>query len=180
MTEFTLIDVALIVVVAALVALCAKKKLVGLFVGLGAALLLRPLLSLGQSNAYLAVALALAAGVALALFGRRLVSPSQGPNWPLTVLGGFGGVLLGFAMLFALITSLPIQRVPANQNAIYYPPQDINQQLAVTLRRSPLILMGRSILLYPLLPVDGFSNLQQRVYSGLHGWLVIGEPWLGR
>lgn len=178
MTDLTWIDLLLVVVVASVTALGANRKLIGLFVGLGGLLLLRPLLGLGQGNPWFAIAVAFVCGLALALIGRRLVAPGKGPDWLLKLGGGFGGLLLGAAIVVALVTSLPIQRNPANEREIFYPPRDVGNQLAVTLQRSSLVSMGRTILLYPLLPEGTRSPQQRRVLDGLHRWVVVGEPWM--
>jgi len=174
----TWLDAALVLMVAVFVAVGAHKKLIGLFVGVGAVLLLRPLINVANSNPGLAVALGLLLGLVFGLAGRRLGLGQGHTHWGFKALGGLGGLLLGLAMLGALITSLPIQRNPANAREIFYPPRDAPASLASTFQRSRLIAEGRSILLYPLLPTDGLAAGPRRLYSGLHGWLVVGEPWL--
>lgn len=174
----TWIDATLVLMVAVFVAAGVHKKLIGLFVGVGAVLLLRPLLGLAASNIGLAAAVGLLLGLVFGLLGRRVGIDQSQNHWFFRVLGGFGGLLLGLAMLVALITSLPIQRNPANAAEIFYPPRNAPAGLASTFQRSRLVGEGRAILLYPLLPSDGFNATQQRVYAGLHDWLVVGEPWL--
>ena len=173
----TWLDAALVLTLAVFVAAGAHKKLIGFFVGVGAALLLRPLSGLAASNVVLAVAVALLLGLVFGILGRHL-GIRQNDHWGFKVLGGVGGLLLGAAMVGALITSLPIQRNPANAREIFYPPRNAPAALAATFQRSKLIAEGRAILLYPLLPRDGFSANQHRLYSGLHDWLVVGKPWL--
>lgn len=176
--SITWLDAALIVMVAVFVAVGAQKKLIGLFVGVGAVLVLRPLLNLASGNPGLAVAVGLLLGLVLGILGRRLGLGKGHTHWSFKALGGFGGLLLGLAMLGALLTSLPIQRNPANAREIFYPPRSAPGTLAATFQRSPLIAAGRSILLYPLLPAENFAASERRLYAGLHGWLVVGEPWL--
>lgn len=173
----TWVDVLLIVVLAVSVAAGAHRKLIGFFVGVGGVLLVRPLLDVGQGNPWLAAALGLAAGIALGLLGRRLYNPGRGAMWPYQVLGGIGGGALGVALLFALVTSLPLQRNPTNTTEIFYPPRNLPGDLSVTLQSSPLITLGRTILFYPLLPKEQYTAAQQNAYGGLHTWLVVGEPW---
>lgn len=180
MTDLTWIDLILVLVIASLVALGANRRLIGLFVGVGALLLLRPLLGLGQGNPWFSIAVAFVCGLALALLARKLVAPGKGPELVFKIAGGFGGFMLGAAMVLALATSLPIQRNPANEREIFYPPRDIGTQLALTLQRSPFVMLGRTVLLYPLLPNDDRPDRDNTVLSGLHSWLVVGEPWLGR
>lgn len=173
----TWLDAALVLMVAVFVAVGAHKKLIGLLVGIGAVLLLRPLMNMASSNPALAIAVGLLLGVVFAIAGRRL-GLGRSNHWGFKVLGGVGGLLLGLSMLGALITSLPIQRNPANEREIFYPPRDAPATLATTFQRSTLIAEGRSILLYPLLPTTGFEPAEHRLYSGLHDWLVVGEPWM--
>ncbi len=174
--EFTWVDALLIAMVAILTAMGAKRRLGGLVVGLGSVLLLRPLVVVGARGALVALVAALLGGVLLALIGRRLALPGLRQRWPTAVLGGVGGFALGAAMLFALVTSLPIERNAANPREIYYPPRDLPWNLSVTLQRSPLVTLGRSILLYPLLP-EPEQEAERRALQGLRSWFVEGEPW---
>ncbi|HEX7039938.1 MAG TPA: hypothetical protein VF202_07505 [Trueperaceae bacterium] len=173
----TWVDALLVVVVAVFAAAGAHRKLIGLFVGLGAALAVGPLLRIGQSNPWAAVAAAALGGLVLGLIGRRLYDPGRGPDWPYQLLGGVGGGVLGIALALALVTSLPLQRNPANPAEIFYPPRNLPGGVSATLQSSPLISLGRTILFYPLLPQEQFSATQQRAYAALHEWLVVGEPW---
>ena len=173
----TWVDVLLALVVAVFTAAGAHRKLTGLFVGVGGAFALKPLLGLGESNPWTAVGVALAVGVVLGLLGRRLYDPGRGPGWPYQVLGGIGGAVMGVAMVVALITSLPLQQTA---RGIHYPPISPDTELNRTLQRSPLVLTGRTILFYPLLADAELAELspaQHRVYAGLHDLFVLGEPW---
>lgn len=174
----TWLDAILVLMLAVFVAVGAQKKLIGFFVGAGAVLLLRPLLSLAENNVGLAAAVGLLGGLALGLLGRRIGVGQSQNHWAYNTLGGFGGLLLGLALLLALVTSLPIQRNPANAQEIFYPPRNAPAGLYQTFQNSRLVGEGRSILLYPLLHQDGFSDTQRRVYAGLHDWLIVDEPWL--
>ncbi len=173
----TWVDVILVLVLATFVAAGAHRKLIGFFVGVGGVLVVRPLLGVGHGNPWLAAALGLALGVALGLLGRRLYNPGRGAEWPFQVLGGIGGAALGLALLVALITSLPLQRNPANTAEIFYPPRNLPSSITTTLQSSPLITLGRTILFYPLLPQEQYSAAERSAYSALHAWLVVGEPW---
>ncbi|HZW28229.1 MAG TPA: hypothetical protein VFF08_07220 [Trueperaceae bacterium] len=173
----TWVDVLLAVLVAVLTAAGVHRRLIGLFVGLGAALALGPLLRLGQSSPWTAVAVAAVLGLVLGLLGRRLYDPGRGPVWPYQVLGGVGGAVLGAALVVALITSLPISR---SARGLHYPPHQPDTALYRTLNRSPLVLVGRTIVFYPVLPAEELAKLrpyEQRVYAGLHDVFVPGEPW---
>lgn len=181
MTAVTYVDVLLVVLVAVLTALGAKKHWIGLAVGVGGVALLRPLLVVGSRDPWIAVAAAFAGGVLLGILARRLSAPARGKAIAETILGGIGGALLGFALLATLVTSLPIQRNPANEREIFYPPRNVPAGLAQVLERSPLVTTGRSILLYPLLSAQTtMTDLEARVYGSLHGLLVVGEPWTRR
>ncbi len=173
----TWVDVILVLVVAVFAAAGAHRKLIGLFVGLGAALALGPLLRIGQANPWAAVGAAALGSLVLGLVGRRLYDPGRGPDWPYQLLGGIGGGVLGVALALALVTSLPLQRNPANPSEIFYPPRNLPGGLSATLQASPLVTLGRTILFYPLLPPEQYSATEQRAYSALHEWLVVGEPW---
>ncbi|MBX3142957.1 MAG: hypothetical protein KF813_04315 [Trueperaceae bacterium] len=180
MTDLTWIDLVLVLVIASLVALGANRRLIGLFVGVGALLLMRPLLSLGQGNPWFSIAVAFVCGLALALLARKLVAPGKGPELVFKIAGGFGGLLLGSAMVLALVTSLPIERPASNPGVIYYPPRTVGARLHGALEKSPLVTLGKSILLHPLLADAEGSPQAQRVLSSLHTWLVVGEPWFER
>lgn len=181
MMNVTYVDALLVLMVAVITALGAKRRLVGFTVGIGAALLLRPLLVVATRDLWLAVVAALVGGVLLAVIGQRLLPASRRQGWGTSVLGGIGGGVLGLSLMFALVTSLPIQRNPANEREVYYPPRTAPGSLAVTFNRSPMIATGRNILLHPLLPEPTPAETQAtylwRTYGLLHSWLVVGEPW---
>lgn len=104
----TILDVALVLTVATLVALAAQRRLVGLMVGAGGALALRPLLMLGDMNPWLGLFGALLAGLGFALIGRMLLPLGGGRGWLVRLAGGAGGAVLGVAVVLTLVTSLPI------------------------------------------------------------------------
>lgn len=181
MMPATWIDALLVLMVVSTTALGASRRLVGFTVGVGGVLLLRPLLVVGSRGVWVAVVTALVGGVILAVIGQRLVPAGKRQGWVGKALGGVGGAALGLTLMFALVTSLPIQRNPANDAEVFYPPRTAPGTLAVDLNRSPLVDVGRSILLHPLLPAptpaEARANDTWRVYGGLHTWLVVGEPW---
>lgn len=171
------LDLALVAVVATLTALGAERRLAGFLVGIGGVLLLRPLLLLGHANAFLALVAALLVGLGLSLLGRRLFRQQRGGQPLLRTLGGIGGLALGVALVLSLVTSLPIQRNDAT-NELYYPPRDLPAPLESAVRRSQMVLLGRDILLYPLLVRQGdVPTRGERVMRGLHRLFVVGEPW---
>jgi hypothetical protein len=172
----TWIDLTLLLLVAIVTALAAERRLTGLLVGLGGVLLLRPLLLLGDVSAFGALLAALAAGGTLALLGTRLTRSWALPDAAAVILGGAGGLLLSVMLLLATVTSLPIERNAHAQ--IVYPPQAINRSTAAALQASPLVQLGRSILLQPLLAGSGpATSSEQRAYAWLHDYLVVGTPW---
>lgn len=181
MTPVTWLDALLVLLVVATTALGASRRLAGLTVGVGAVLLLRPLLVVGSRDLWVAIVAALLGGVLLAVIGQRLAPTSRRQGWGGKAAGGVGGALLGVALLLALVTSLPIQRNPANEHEVFYPPRTAPGTLAVTLNRSPLVGVGRTILLHPLLPAPTPAETRAasawRVYGALHDWLVVGQPW---
>ncbi len=171
------LDLILVAVVATLTALGAERRLAGFFVGVGGVLLLRPLLLLGHASPFLALVAALLAGLGLSLVGRRLFRQQRGGQPLMRALGGVGGFALGVALVLSLATSLPIQRNEAT-NELYYPPRDLPVPVSAAVRRSQMVLLGRDILLYPLLEMQGDVPAgEQRVLRGLHRLFVVGEPW---
>ncbi|HKI58967.1 MAG TPA: hypothetical protein VKA00_07125 [Trueperaceae bacterium] len=172
------LDLVLALVVATVTALGMHRRLSGFFVGLGGALLLHPLLVVAHANPFLALVAAWAAGLGLSMLGRRLFQLNRGAGALMRVLGGLGGLALGVALVLSLVTSLPIQRNPANPNELFYPPRNLPVPIAAAVTDSRLVLLGRDILLYPLLTRQGDVNTgQERVLQGLHRLFVVGEPW---
>jgi hypothetical protein len=172
------LDLVLVAVVASVTALGAHRRLSGFFVGLGGVLLLRPLLVLAQANPFLALVAALLAGLGLSMLGRRLFQQNRGAAGLMRTLGGFGGLALGLALVLSLVTSLPIQRNPANPSELFYPPRNLPAPISSAVLDSRLVLLGRDILFYPLLNKQGSADAgQQRLMSGLHRLFVVGEPW---
>lgn len=176
MMGFTWVDAVLVVIVAVATAYGAQRRLVGLVVGVGAVLLLKPLLVVGTRSPVLAIVAAVLGGVLLAVLSQRLSSPGMRQRWPSMVAGGAGGLLLGLALLVAFVTALPIERSVSDQRAIYYPPVNAPFGMSSTLQASPLVAMGRSIVLYPLLEQPE-GELQRSAYPALRNWFMEGDPW---
>lgn len=176
MMGFTWIDALLVLIVAVFTAFGARRRMVGLVVGLGGVLLLKPLLVVGSRSPLLALAAALVGGLLLALVSQRLAAPSLRPRWTSMLAGGAGGLLLGLMLMVALVTSLPIERNVANQREIYYPPRNIGGGVSTALLSSPLVTMGRTILLYPLLPPPE-TPLERTLFQMARAWVVVGDPW---
>lgn len=174
----TWIDAALVLTVAALVGLAAERRLLGALVGIGGALALRPLLVLADLNPWLALVAALLVGLALALLGRHVLPLARVPGTAARVAGGFGGLVLGVALVLALVTSLPIQRDVVERGVIYYPPNDLPRAVQGAVTRSAAVDLGKSVLLHPLLEAQGaVAEGDARVLALLHRWFVVGEPW---
>jgi hypothetical protein len=175
------LDLALVLAVATATALGATRRLVGLAVGVGGVLLLRPLLLLADRSPELAVAVAVLAGLALALLGRQLLQASSGQGALGALLGGAGGALLGVMLALTLVTSLPIGRSPLNPNELVYPPDTLPVVVRPSAQRSVLVGVGREVLFAPLLADLGtLPPLREAVVVALHRWIVVGEPWRSR
>ncbi|MEJ2292049.1 MAG: hypothetical protein P8Y13_11505 [Deinococcales bacterium] len=172
------LDLVLVVVVASVTALGAHRRLSGFFVGVGGVLLLHPLLMLAHANPFLALVAALLAGLGLSMLGRRLFQQNRGAVVLTRSLGGLGGLALGVALMLSLVTSLPIQRNPSNPSELFYPPRNLPTPVSSAVLDSRLVLLGRDILLYPLLAKQGSVDASRdRVLQGLHRLFVVGEPW---
>lgn len=172
------LDPLFAVLVGSLVAFGAARRLTGLWVGLGGALVLRPLLGLADGSPWVGLGVALAAGLALGLLGRNLLAGARsGAIWQ-RALGGLGGGVLGVALVLALVTSLPIQRSPFDPNQLWYPPRDLPAIVQGATLRSWTVGVGRDVLLFPLLEAQGaVPEGRAPLLRGLHRWLVVGEPW---
>ncbi len=174
----TVIDVTLVLTAATLAALGAQRRLVGLTVGLGGALALRPLLLLADMNPWLGLLGAMLVGLALALVARLLLPNAGGTGLATKVAGGLGGALLGAAVVLMLVTSLPVQRDALNPNQLRYPPNSLPAGVRPAVERSALVQLGREVLFAPLLAAqDPVSPQRTAVTGGLHGWVVTREPW---
>lgn len=170
----TPIDVALLLLWAAVVWLSAQRGVLGFVIGFIGLLFLRPLLLLAERHAALALLLALVVGILVGVGVRLLPGLSlRQPRWGY-LLGAFGGVLLGGALVVALLVSLPLGR--DFSGALRYP--DPEMPLAGALQDSRLVHAGRAILLYPLLEQRGQLAAEQRsLVATLHRFFVVGEPW---
>jgi hypothetical protein len=170
-------DLILIFVFAALTALGAKRKLMGFIVGLGAALVFKPLLLVLQGNAYVALFLALLTGLILGLGSRFLLVRRMGTAFIYQILGAFGGAVLATLVVFSVITSLPLGR--DINGLIIYPSSSLPVGLSTAVRQSRLVDLGRDILLYPLLASEPRLSGKVGFYQPLHQFFVIGKPWEG-
>lgn len=177
------IDFALVLALVSFTALASERRLAGFFVGVGGVLLLRPLLMLADLDPFLALVVALGAGLGLSLLGRQLGTQSRGRGWQFRILGGVGGLALGLSLVLSITTAFPIQANAAGQ--IVYPPRSQGElqpqmpqgygPLSEAVNGSLLIGIGKSILLYPLLEDQITSG--SVLLRGLHSYLIVGEPW---
>jgi hypothetical protein len=174
----SVLDLALVLVIATVAGLGAQRRLTGLLVGVGGALALRPLLLLADLNPWLALVGALLVGLALALLGRHVLQLTQAPGVVSSVAGGVGGAVLGVAIVLTLVTSLPIQRSPFNPNELVYPPDTLPPAIRLQVQRSAFVAVGREVLFAPLLTGPAAIPRERAfVVDALHRWLVVGEPW---
>ena len=169
-------DIILVVGFASLIALGVQRRLMGLVIGLGGLVLFRPLLLVLNGNAYIALLLALVAGLLLGLASRFLLVRRIGQGKLFQILGGVGGALLGCLLMLSVVTSLPIDRNVNNQ--IIYPAANLPNSLNAAVRSSRLVTLGRDILLYPLLESDPrLSGINGFAVKNLHQFFVVGQPW---
>ncbi len=172
------IDPIFAVVVGVMTAFGATRRMAGLWVGVGGAILLRPLLGLADQAPFAAIAAALLGGLILALLGRSLFAGRRTGDWWKRTAGALGGAVLGSALVLALVTSLPIQRSPFDPNQLYYPPRDLPALVQGASQRSRTVGVGRDVLLFPLLDAQGVvPERSVPVLRGLHRLFVVGQPW---
>lgn len=171
-------DLILILLFAALLALGAKRRLMGFVVGIGALIAFRPLLFVLQGNVYIALLLALMTGLMLGLVSRFLLLRRFGKTPLYTFLGALGGFVLASLFVLVVLTSLPIGR--DINGLIVYPANTLPAGLQSAVRQSRLVSLGRDIVFYPLLASEARLRGKQGIYQPLHRLLVIGKPWEGR
>ena len=176
--NFNWLDYSLILLVAAIAGLFARRKLAGLIVGIAAILLIKPLLILGQQNAVIALIVGIILSIVLAILGQFLNDKDPFAPSLQMLLGGVGGFLFGLSMLFALVTALPLNIV---NGQIIYPSNVGRTTASLAIEDSQLVLIGRDILLYD---VYVMNNLRQSINTAnpnfvetMNGYLVAGEPW---
>lgn len=174
------IDVVLVLLLAAFIALGSHRRLSGLLLGIGGVLMLRPLLLIGTVSPVLAVAGALGVGLVLGVVARWVTTTRPLPEVPMAILGGVGGAALGLSLVLASAVSLPLQENATGQ-LVYPPQQGLPGYISPAVQRSRIIREGRDILLYPLLDRQGdVADARRPVLRTLHNYLVVGEPWEGR
>lgn len=170
------IDLLLVLTVASLAALAAKRQLAGAVVALGGLLLFKPLLVLVHAQATLGLVLVGLAALVLGLVGRLLARAVFVRPWLGRLLGGSAGLALGVVLALATVTSFPVGR--DIHGRIVYPAPDLPVLLRSAVPQSRTVQLGRDILLYPLLEAAAHVPPGQRVLlRGLHGYLIVGRPW---
>lgn len=159
----TWIDPLIVVVLAAIIALAARRRLAGAVFGLGGVLLWLPLVLVAGRSPLLALGLAALAAVGLAagahVAGQRdMMAPRLA-----TLVGGLGG--LGLAAVFALTlaTALPLERSAVQPDRFFYPPTNLPSPLGQAVQNSAFFGLGRDIL---------FSGSE-----GLYRLFFPDRPW---
>lgn len=174
----SVLDLALVLIVAALAALGAQRRLSGLLVGIGGVAALHPLLVLADLNPWLGLLGGLLVGLGLALLGRHVLQLARVTGPGAAVAGGIGGAAIGVAVVLTLVTSLPVGRSPLNPNELTYPPQTLPVVVRPVVQRSALVAVGHDVLFAPLLSGrERMTPERSAVVDALHRWLVVGEPW---
>ncbi len=168
------IDILLILLWVFVVVLTSQRGLLGFIVALAGTVLLKPLQLLTVYSPPLALVAAVGVGLLIGSAGRFIPRISyRQPRWGY-LLGAFGGVVLGSALVLTLIVSLPLGR--DLNGALRYPSPDL--PYGSVFQNSRLVALGRVILLYPLLEGRGeFSPASRATLSVLHTMFVAGQPW---
>ena len=180
-------DVTMVLLLTTSIALFAQKRLTGFLIGVGALLMLRPLLLLGERDPLLAIAFGLLVGAALGFVAQVLSPRLRWSNRNETILGGLGGLAFGIAFILAMVISLPI-----NVNRLHNPPTvhypDLEKLPTSTyihdnINNSQVMEVGYDILLYNLFgdePLNFMhSSIDPDLVRALNQWLVVGTPWEG-
>lgn len=109
---FTWVDVLLVALLGASVALGAKRGLPSVISAVAALLAWAPINLLGLASPVLGLAVACAVGLVAGALSRRaasnLISLSGLPEATRMMLGGFGGLLVGLGLVMALTMSFPV------------------------------------------------------------------------
>jgi hypothetical protein len=170
------IDLLLVLTVASVAALAAKRQLAGAVVALGGLLLAKPLMVLMHAQLALGLALALLTALALGVAGRVLARAVFVKPWLGRLLGGSAGLALGVVLALATVTSFPVGR--DIHGRVVYPAPNLPVLLRSAVPQSRTVQLGRDILLYPLLEAASHVPPGQRVLlRGLHEYLIVGRPW---
>lgn len=168
------IDILLVLLWVFVVVLTSQRGLLGFIVALAGTVLLKPLQLLTVYSPPMALVAAVGLGLLIGSAGRFIPRISyRQPRWGY-LLGAFGGVILGSALVLTLIVSLPLGR--DLNGALRYPSPDLPYQSVF--QNSRLVELGRVILLYPLLRESGeFSPASRATLGVLHTMFVVGQPW---
>ncbi len=176
-------DLTMLALLAASIALFAQKRLTGLLIGIGAPIVLRPLLTLGEKDPLLAIAFGLLAGATFGFIAQILSPRLRWSNRSETVLGGLGGLSFGVCLILAIVVSLPI-----SVNRLHNPPtvdypsvEKLPTSLHENIKSSQLVEIGYDTLLYNLFGDEPtkymHSSIDSDLIEALNKWLVLGNPW---
>ncbi len=175
-------DITMLLLLATSIALFAQKRLAGFLIGILAPVLLRPLLTLSERDALLAVAFGLLAGAALG-FIAQIASPRlRWSNRSETILGGLGGLSFGLCFILAIVLSFPLNINPLN-NKVTYPylksfPESFPTSISNSIKSSHIVNIGRDTLLYKAYKDPSLiSSTDPDLVRVLNRWLIISAPW---
>lgn len=172
------LDIFFVVTLAGCIGLSAHKRLSGLFIGVGGAFLLRPLLSLAGINDFIALLAALLVGAILAVLARSIAPKLSFNVTVFKALGAVGGIVFGVALVLALAVSFPLDKQPQGNYHFFH--QRGPRFLAHAAAQSHVVKLGRYALFYKL--YDGTGNaIPQDANWGLVGlvnrFFVVQLPW---
>lgn len=171
------LDIFFTITLAGCIGLSAHKRLSGLFIGMGGALLLRPLLSLAGINNFIALLAALLVGAILAVVARSLAPKLSFNTMVFKTLGAIGGLVFGVALVLALAVSFPLNKQP--QGSYHFFPQR-PRFIANVATESEIVKLGRYALFYQF--YDGRENpIPEDAPWGMVGlinrFFVVELPW---
>lgn len=172
------LDIIFVLTLAGCVGLSAHKRLAGLFIGLGAAFILRPLLSLAGLYDFLALLVALILGGILAVVARFFSPKLSFDNRIFVGVGAIGGVALGVSLVFALAVSFPLDINPRTRHydQLYPSEERAMSFLMKEAKKSELVKYGRYALFYKNL--QGVpQDVNWAVVGFMHNFFVANLPW---
>lgn len=176
--SISLLDILFSLILAGCIGLSAHKRLSGLFIGVGGALMLRPILGLAGVNDFIALLAALLVGAILAVLARSLAPKLSFNATIFKALGALGGLVFGVALILALAVSFPLDKQPQGNYHFFH--QSGPRFLANEAQKSQIMKMGRYALFYKL--YDGTDNaIPEDVNWAMVGFInrffVVHLPW---
>lgn len=172
------LDIFFAVTLAGCIGLSAHKRLSGLFIGIGGALLLRPLLSLAGINDFIALLAALLVGAILAVAARSIAPKLSFNATVFKALGAAGGLVFGVALILALAVSFPLDKQPQGNYHFFH--QSGPRFLADAATQSQIVKLGRYALFYEFYD-DAQNAIPQDVNWSMVGlinrFFVVQLPW---